>query len=135
MSSSVMLLPKRTTTLCTLRPRIASDLLRPEQGHLSPRLQWQLGPSIVLQLLTSNITLQRRRIKRRRGSVRDTPLLFLGETLVPAMPRLHLPTVCAGTVIRQGTGKATVLTRQRRAIKGTSAKGVFTIQCRSNPCW
>ena len=85
-------------------------------------------PSIVLQLLTIDIALQRRRIRRRRGSARVTLLLFLGATWVPAMPRFHLPTVRAGTVIRPGTGKATVLTRQRRSTKGMSARGVFTIQ-------
>ena len=85
-------------------------------------------PKYMLQLLTSGIARQRRRIRRRRGSARGTPLLFLGATMVPTMPRLHLPTVRARTVIRQGTSKATVLTRQRRAIKGTSVKGMFTIQ-------
>ena len=128
MNLSVMLSPNRTTTLCTLRPRLARGLLRPGQGHLSPRLQWQLGPSIVLQLLTSDIALQRRRIRRRRVSARVTLLLFLGSTRVPAMPRLHMQTVRAGTVIKLGTGKATVLSRQRRATKRMSARGVFTIQ-------
>jgi len=124
----VMLSPKRTKTLCTLQPRLARGLLKPGQGHPSPRLQWQLGHSIVLQLLTSDIALQQRTLRRRRVSARVTLLLFLGATWVPTMPRLHLPTVRVGTVIRPATGKATVLTRQRRATKGTSARGVFTTQ-------
>jgi len=44
------------------------------------------------------------------------------------MPRLRLPTVRAGTIIRQGIGKATILTCQRRATKGTSVRGAFTTQ-------
>jgi len=98
------------------------------KGHLSPWIQWQPSPSIVFQFLTSDMALQRRRIRRRQDSARVTLLLFQGATRALAMPRLHMPIVLAGIVIRPGTSKATVLTRQRRATKGTSARGVFTIQ-------
>jgi len=95
--------------------------------HLNPRLRWQLSPSIVLQLLICGTVLQQRKIRKRRGSTRGTPLLFLGGILGLAMPRLHLPIIHAGTAIRRGIGKATVLTHRRRATKGMSIMGVFTI--------
>jgi len=53
----------------------------------------------------------------------------------PSYAKTPLPTIRAGTVIRQGIGKATVLTRQRRATKGTSIRGVFTTQQSKLSLW
>ena len=123
-SLSVMLLLRRIIILCILLLKLASKLLN--LGHLSPRLQLQLNPSTVDRLQICSTALQWGRIRWRLCSARGILLLFLGETLGPAMPRLHLPTARARIAIRRGLGKATVLTRRRRPIVGTSIRGLFT---------